>query len=559
MLPLFLPTEALAAEVAPRVLVNLDSAGKSATRASWTLSSPSTAAKQDYLTVNGVNYSDTGSLSSASGGYTFSVSGTAIVMSNAAGASVATFGSEVAVTGPSANPLVTVNDASGPSGFRFTRYRGILKLSIVSGKLMLVNDVAMQDYLYSVVYAEIGNTTGNLQAAGQAQAICARSYVWLKNGSRISCTTSDQAYFGHSYCGTEARRRSGTVTAREYAGSTAAVDATDNRVLTVGGQVVQAYYAACNGDVTAHSEDVWSSKISHLRSVADPYCGRAPAHNHSWTVSMTGMQLAATLASRGVAVPAGAGTLVFVKGLRLSPATGGWVKTLTVEWSDLSATVTTLSNADRVRIATGLRSANFTVTATTDTTIPIFTFKGLGWGHGLGMSQQGALQMSREGKDFAAILKHYFTGSSTAIAAPVQVTAPKAKNTSYQENNKLITRSKGKWSRFSAKGYSGGKAIRATSKNAKLTMKFKGSGIIWYGATSSGGGRAQVYLDGKLVRTVNQHSKKTVRGKVIYQVSGLDATKKHTLKIVTITKSKSKKAGVVVLDRVVVRSGTLVK
>lgn len=39
-----------------------------------------------------------------------------------------------------------------------------------------------------------------------------------------------------------------------------------------------------------------------------------------------------------------------------------------------------------------------------------FTFKGGGWGHGLGMSQWGANQMSQEGKKYEDILKHYYTG-----------------------------------------------------------------------------------------------------------------------------------------------------
>ena len=38
-------------------------------------------------------------------------------------------------------------------------------------------------------------------------------------------------------------------------------------------------------------------------------------------------------------------------------------------------------------------------------------FKGSGWGHGVGMSQYGALNMAKAGRDFKEILEFYFTGT----------------------------------------------------------------------------------------------------------------------------------------------------
>ena len=45
-----------------------------------------------------------------------------------------------------------------------------------------------------------------------------------------------------------------------------------------------------------------------------------------------------------------------------------------------------------------------------DGTIKDLTFKGRGYGHGVGMCQCGAIGMSREGWTFDRILKFYFTG-----------------------------------------------------------------------------------------------------------------------------------------------------
>ena len=39
-----------------------------------------------------------------------------------------------------------------------------------------------------------------------------------------------------------------------------------------------------------------------------------------------------------------------------------------------------------------------------------FTFRGRGWGHGVGLCQVGAYGMARAGRSFEQILKTYYTG-----------------------------------------------------------------------------------------------------------------------------------------------------
>jgi len=41
-----------------------------------------------------------------------------------------------------------------------------------------------------------------------------------------------------------------------------------------------------------------------------------------------------------------------------------------------------------------------------------YVFNGRGWGHGVGMSQDGAKGFARQGYTYDQILKHYFTGVS---------------------------------------------------------------------------------------------------------------------------------------------------
>src|SRR5919106_3796346 len=65
------------------------------------------------------------------------------------------------------------------------------------------------------------------------------------------------------------------------------------------------------------------------------------------------------------------------------------------------------------------------VTATT------FLFGGKGWGHGVGMSQYGALGLANEGATHDQILRHYYSGLELGAApvARVRVLVAEAKST----------------------------------------------------------------------------------------------------------------------------------
>ncbi|MDR1413034.1 MAG: SpoIID/LytB domain-containing protein, partial [Actinomycetes bacterium] len=461
----------------PRALVNLDS-GKAA-RSSWTLSpgyasgKPSADNAGDTLQV--VSGSTTSSYTDLAGPYQFKVASGVIAMySVKTSKKLATFGTSVqvkpAVIDPGAD-LLTVVDGSGPFGHANIRYRGYLKLTVSGTKLKLVNSVSMQHYLYGVVPREIGNASDATMAAAEAQALCARSYAYPKAsaGKELACSTSDQVYGGHSRFTSEANRKNNKATAFESAKSNAAIDATNNCYVAYKDKVVAAYFAACNGNASANSEDVWGSKLGYLRSRVDPWCAKSHK-DHAWTVKVSGLALAKTLKTKGVTgAPSGAGSSVFVTDVTTLRGDGGWVKSAVITWSNGASSQIAL--ADNVRIKFGLRSANFTIS--------------------------NSLKTSTS------------SGKATKPAADTLTT--------YQENNKLIKRTKGKWKRVSHAKFSGKKAYRSSSYKGKITLRFKGTGVIWYGQTSAGGGRAKVYLDGKYKKTIQLKSSKTVRVKKIYE------------------------------------------
>jgi stage II sporulation protein D len=53
-----------------------------------------------------------------------------------------------------------------------------------------------------------------------------------------------------------------------------------------------------------------------------------------------------------------------------------------------------------------------------------FVFLGRGWGHGVGLCQNGAFGMALAGETYDRILKHYYTGIDVVTAASVTASAP---------------------------------------------------------------------------------------------------------------------------------------
>jgi len=60
---------------------------------------------------------------------------------------------------------------------------------------------------------------------------------------------------------------------------------------------------------------------------------------------------------------------------------------------------------------------------------PVFVLKGHGWGHGVGMSQYGALGYAQDGWTYDQILGHFYTGAELGPApvAGVRVLVAEAK------------------------------------------------------------------------------------------------------------------------------------
>ena len=88
---------------------------------------------------------------------------------------------------------------------------------------------------------------------------------------------------------------------------------------------------------------------------------------------------------------------------------------------------------------------------------------------------------------------------------------------------------KGTWSAVKLKTYLGRTAHWTKAKNATATLRFKGTNVAWVGPMGPTRGKANVYLDGKLVATVDLKSSTFRPRRVVYAASVKNGT--HTLVI----------------------------
>ena len=184
---------------------------------------------------------------------------------------------QLTTTLPYPAPL-TLSPASGATLTLGHAYRGKLVISLVNGKLRAVNVVPLQQYLDSVVPAEMPSSWK--PDALEAQAVASRSYALAgrKPGGAYDVSVSGQSYFGVS---------------TETAPGNAAVDATNGQVLMYGDKVATTVYSSSTGGWTQSATDAWGGEAPYLVSVQDPYDTISPWH--SWAVPVTGKDLTAAL------------------------------------------------------------------------------------------------------------------------------------------------------------------------------------------------------------------------------------------------------------------------
>jgi hypothetical protein len=102
----------------------------------------------------------------------------------------------------------------------------------------------------------------------------------------------------------------------------------------------------------------------------------------------------------------------------------------------------------------------------------------------------------------------------------------------YSESSRAI-RYSGTWPRQSLTTYFGGVAKYARARSASATLTFTGNQVAWLSRRGPTSGRARVYLDGRLVTTINLYSSTTKIKQVVF-TRKFATVRTHKLKIVVV-------------------------
>jgi stage II sporulation protein D len=259
---------------------------------------------------------------------------------------------------------------------------GRVEVSAHHSELVLVQETDVEDYVGGVVEAEVGTKLS--QEFYKVQAIICRTYVLSHlrrhelEGFNMCDKVHCQVYRGLSFKGADIPR---------------AVLATQDLILLdKDANFIQATFHASCGGQTCNSEDVWGKSMHYLRSVNDTFCLKQ--RSAVWTKEIS---------------------------------RGDWIKAMRKnckqyrdeddallnerEYAFLQGDrrfIYQVKNCDvllkNLRTDLNLKSTYFSATYNGSKVI----LKGRGFGHGVGLCQDGAIEMGRRGFSYDDILHFYY-------------------------------------------------------------------------------------------------------------------------------------------------------
>ncbi len=279
------------------------------------------------------------------------------------------------------------------------------------GRENLTRAMPLEDYVRGVVAAE-GSTEREPEAL-KALAVASRTYV-LKNLGR-------HAKDGYDFCTTTHCQRYHPADADSLdtipGAISEAVEATKGEALRDGdNELAAAYFSASCGGATANIATLWGgSAPPYLRGGRDNYCTGA-AH-HDWTDVISQARLLKALQSDprtnvgerllSVAVlrkdESGRAEVIGIEGNRR----------ITIKGWDFKIIV------GRALGWNLLKSSRFEISHSGSN----FVFRGSGFGHGLGLCQEGAHVMAERGAGYRQILSKYFPSTHVAREDAASVSA----------------------------------------------------------------------------------------------------------------------------------------
>lgn len=291
-------------------------------------------------------------------------------------------------------------------------YDGIIELRTTAEGIVIINQLPVESYLCRVVPSEMPSDY-ELEAL-KAQAVCARSfafrqmesYAYPEYEAHVNDSTDFQVY-GNS---------------KPQESSTKAVAETGGETVQYGGNIVTTYYYSTScGNTT--SVEAWGTQPSdsnaYLRSVE--VAGKDGDYEkelpwYKWKAEAP-VQTVEESISRFTGKDIGTLHTVEVTGrgpgdVAIQITATGDKGSVTVETENKIRTALAgdyeieRQDGSKSKCSRLLPSAFITIEKSGNT----FVISGGGFGHGIGMSQNGANQMAKQGKNYREILKLFYQG-----------------------------------------------------------------------------------------------------------------------------------------------------
>jgi stage II sporulation protein D len=307
------------------------------------------------------------------------------------------------VAGPTFEPLDQAPlDVEG-----IGEYRGTIRLNRTAQGVAVVNTLALDDYLRG-----ISEVPANWPLEAQkAQAIAARTYALHEALSANTTAAYKQA--GADICATDACQVYAGLAKERRPGSEAwiaAVEQTKGQVVTYRGAPIVAKYSSSNGGQTV------AGGQPYLQATPDPDDRYSPLHQWQATYAIADVVAATGLAAEPTTLSR-QGDDVVATYVNPAAADGSDPTAPPLEQRLPAADFRSRLNANLptpAPLPLPVPSGRFDV-ATQDGTVRI---DGRGWGHGIGLSQYGALGKALRGLKAPDILAAYYAGLRPVAVPP---------------------------------------------------------------------------------------------------------------------------------------------
>lgn len=268
-----------------------------------------------------------------------------------------------------------------PTGVKQRTYEGNLIVSTFNkSTLKIINDVDFETYLAGVVQSEI---YGKHSDIFRIQAIISRTWA-LRNMNKHKGDGYNFCDYVHCQAYQNRCVRPDIMLGTMQSSGETIVDAD--------GKLIDTPFHSNSGGQTANSEDVWRSALPYLRSVQDTFSLHMKQSN--WTKI----------------IPKDKWLNYFAKTHKLNVQDASVRNTL-LNFQQPQRVAKLLGvPLTRVRTDFGLKSTFFSVS--TDPKSGDVILSGHGYGHGVGLSQEGTIRMVGLGIAYDSIIRHYYSGAS---------------------------------------------------------------------------------------------------------------------------------------------------